>query len=243
METLDLDVCKKEIRESGLLTRNTKLQKGNNTNIGLELLPSILSTLNTCPNAGKCKYTCIAFSGVGNLFKSKKLLNGTGLSTPLMKKARRTFVLINDKKWFEGALKAEIEYCHRMAQLNGEDVYFRLNVTSDLDWYHITNELPDINFYDYTKVWSRESTANYKLTYSSSEKVDNFGIMEKLHKGENVAMVFVGNKLPEKYFDIPVIDGDLNDDRSTDPRGVIVGLLIKTTVAGQDINSSFFVNV
>lgn len=243
METLDLTECKREIVKGGLLTVNSKLAKGETANFGLELLPSVLSPMNTCEGAGKCKLTCLAFSGVGNLYKSKKLLGGTGLSTPLMKKARRTFVYINDKSWFETALKSEIQYKNTLAQLDGTNVYFRLNVTSDLDWFNISNELKEINFYDYTKVWSRNSTANYKLTYSASELVDNFEVMEKLHKGENVALVFVGNKLPTKYFDVTVVNGDINDDRSADPKGVIVGLIVKTSVGGKDNDSSFFFNV
>lgn len=246
METLNLNECKDEIIKKGLLTTNTKLAKGEDKNIlnyGLELLPSVLSPVNTCKGAGKCKYTCLAFSGVGNIFKSKKLLGGTGLSNSLMRKARLTFVLINDKEWFDIALKSEIQHKNILAELNNQKAYFRLNVTSDLDWFHISNELKEISFYDYTKVWSRKSTKNYRLTYSASELVDNFDIMERLSIGENVAMVFFGTKLPKTYFNFEVIDGDKNDNRFLDGKGKIVGLLIKTTVGGQDLDSNFFYNV
>jgi len=36
-----------------------------------------------------------------------------------------------------------------------------------------------------------------------------------------------------------VIDGDLNDDRTTDAKGVIVGLKLKVTIGGKDNSLGF----
>jgi hypothetical protein len=240
METLDLETCKSEIIEKGLLTSNSKLKKGENLNYGLELLPSILAKgVNMCPNAGACKFTCLAFSGQGNILKGQKMFAGEELSAPLKMKARRTFVYIHAKEWFDAFLLMEIKQKHEMALLVGANAYFRLNVTSDVEWIHLTILVPHIKFYDYTKVWNRYSTGNYHLTFSADEKTTDEMIVEKLSKGENVAIVFNSKQLPEKFFTFSVIDGDENDDRSTDPKGVVVGLKLKVTVGGKDNSHGF----
>ena len=240
MKTLSLDECKAELIEKGVLTANKKLKKGDNANFGLELLPSVLSSSNLCPNAGKCKLTCLAFSGVGNVLKSKKMIAGTELSSPLKAKARRTLVFLKDRDWFIELLKSEITHKNNMAKLGGQKVYFRLNVTSDIDWRFLTDQLTEINFYDYSKVWTRTSTANYKITFSASETTTHDMIFEKVIQGENVAVVFASNKLPNKFLEFEVIDGDKNDDRSQDPERVIVGLILKSTVGGKDVTDFAF---
>jgi hypothetical protein len=232
MATLDLATCKQEMIANGLLTQNAKLLKGENDNYGLELLPSVLSGRNLCAGAGKCKLTCLAFSGVGNLFKSKKMIAGEELSLPIMAKARRTFVFIADPDWFIGLLKAEIEYKAALSRFSGKKVFFRLNTTSDVDWRFLTDEMPHIAFYDYCKVWDRVSTLNYRITFSVSETTTDEMIRSKLENGETVAVVF--HKVPKTFLGFPVVDGDLNDDRSADPMGVVVGLKYKVTVGGKD---------
>lgn len=240
MNGLNLTECKNEIIKNGLLTVNKKLSKGEKANYGLELLPSVVSGKNLCKGAGQCKYHCLAFSGVGNIFKSKKIFAGEDLSFPLKAKARKTFVYLNDMDFFVKALKAEITHKSTLAQLADKEAYFRLNVTSDIDWRFLTDSMPEVNFYDYTKVWDRKSTSNYHLTFSASEKTDNFQIFEKLSLGENIAIVFNEKELPKTIFDIPVIDGDITDDRSYDPKGVIVGLKVKTIIGGRQKNKFFF---
>ena len=113
----------------------------------------------------------------------------------------------------------------------GVEVYFRLNVFSDIDWRDFTNELKNISFYDYTKVWDRVSTDNYHLTFSASETTDKFSIFEKVTQGENVAVVFNVKKgcLPNKFLDLDVFNGEVTDNRYADPKGVIVGLVLKNT--------------
>ena len=240
MSTLDLNECKTEFISKGLLTQNTKLKKGDNENYGLELLPSVLSGANLCPNAGKCKLTCLVFSGVNNILKGKKMLNGEDLSPRLKFIARRTFLFLNAREWFLGVLKGEIIYRDHLNKVNGVPVYFRLNVFSDIDWRFFTDDTPQISYYDYTKVWTRSSTANYKFTFSASEHTTHEMIADKVSNGENVAVVFNANKLPNKFSNFEVIDGDKTDDRSLDPNGVIVGLVLKTTVGGKDATDFAF---
>jgi hypothetical protein len=240
MESLNLDECKAEIIAKGLLTTNSKLKKGENLNYGLELLPSILAKgVNMCPNAGACKFTCLAFSGQGNVLKGRKMFAGEDLSAPLKAKARRTFVYLNAKEWFDAFLLMEIRQKNEMALMLDANAYFRLNVTSDVEWIHLTILVPHIKFYDYTKVWNRYSTGNYHLTFSADEKTTDEMIEAKLSKGENVAVVFNSPTLPEKYLNFSVIDGDLNDDRTTDAKGIVVGLKLKVTVGGKDNSHGF----
>ena len=164
---------------------------------------------------------------------------GEVLSAPLKAKARRTFVYLHAKEWFEAFLLIEIKQKHEMAMLVGGNAYFRLNVTSDLEWIHLTKLTPHISYYDYSKVFNRVSTENYHLTFSADENTTDKQIVDKLSKGENVAIVFNSRELPEKYLNFPVIDGDLNDDRTTDPKGVIIGIRLKVTVGGKDNSFGF----
>ena len=110
--------------------------------------------------------------------------------------------------------------------------FVRLNGTSDIDWQKLKinntslfSNFPSITFYDYTKDYTRESHfPNYHLTYSYNEKTDVKILPQLINKG-NVAVVF--NKLPIMWSGYEVINGDLNDLRPKDKRGVIVGLVAK----------------
>ena len=239
MATLSLSEVKLELANKGLLTRNMKLMKGEKLNHGLEMIPSVLSGQNLCEGAGACKYSCLAFSGVINVLRSKKILTDEALSDAIKMKARKTFVFLNDRAWFNALLRSEIEHTASKATLVGADCYFRLNVTTDIDWSAFVAEMPHIQFYDYTKVWTRQSTLNHHLTFSASELTPISLILQKVAMGENVAMVFAANSLPESYEGFRVIDGDVSDDRSSDPKGVIVGLRLKATQGGKDMDSTF----
>ena len=232
--TLDIKQVKAEFAKKGLLTQNTKLSKGDSENWGLELLPSVLAPkLNLCEAAGKCKYTCLVFSGVGNLIKGKAMLTEVGqLNAMLMFKARKTFLYANDYNFFRSILMNEIENKSLIAELQDKKFACRLNTTSDIDWSDIIDAMPNVQYYDYSKIFSRESKPNYKITFSVDEKTTDEQIINKLENGENVAIVF--HKVPEKYLNFPVIDGDENDDRYNDAKGIIIGLKYKTTIGGKD---------
>jgi hypothetical protein len=134
MNSLNIDDVLEEYVKKGLLNVNKKLSQGDSLNYGLELLPSVLSGKNLCPMAGDCKYTCIAFSGTNNMIASTKIKKGTGLSTALMSRARKTFLYLNDTERFEKLLKIEITTLSAKAELLGKTANFRLNVFSDIDW-------------------------------------------------------------------------------------------------------------
>jgi len=238
MSTLTVEIVREYIFRNGLLTTNGKLSKGDNKNFGLELLPSTLGGVNVCPRAGLCKLTCIAFSGVGNILKSKVVLGGDGLSNPLKAKAIRTFALIHDREFFDSYLIEEIRHKHNLHTSYGRKTRFRLNTTSDVDWRYVTDKLSHVQFYDYTKVWERESTPNYLLTFSASESTTVPMIRDKLSKLENVAIVFY--KVPQQFEGMLVRDGDETDDRYDDIRGSIIGLKYKATIGGKHDTSFVF---
>jgi hypothetical protein len=94
-------------------------------------------------------------------------------------------------------------------------------------------EFPNVNFYDYTKGFTRmmawlngKMPDNYHLTFSRSEETSDDRIKKILSLGGNVAVVFRGS-LPKTYLGFPVVDGDENDLRFKDKKGVIVGLVEK----------------
>lgn len=121
----------------------------------------------------------------------------------------------------------------------------RLNGASDIPWERVCPELfeqfSSTQFYDYTKIAPRKRPnlpANYHLTQSfSGHNFDD--CFEALSMGRNVAVVvrvkpsqsmpeFVGDLDPTHPFAaLPMIDGDIHDQRFLDPSPVVVGLRAK----------------
>tara|TARA_R110000850_G_scaffold21563_1_gene63456 strand:- start:109 stop:495 length:387 start_codon:yes stop_codon:yes gene_type:complete len=110
----------------------------------------------------------------------------------------------------------------------------RLNGTSDKSWLDIIREFPEIQFYDYTKVYNRvakDLPSNYHLTLSYSganpEYARNVQAFADKYQA-NLAVVFRDkNKIPHTYLGRPVINGDADDLRFLDPAGVVVALYAK----------------
>ena len=68
--------------------------------------------------------------------------------------------------------------------------------------------------------------SNYSLTFSRSE-TNETQCLEVLKRGGNVAVVFRSKALPTHWNGFKVINGDENDLRFLDPKGVVVGLTAK----------------
>ena len=182
--------------------------------------------INVCSHASKgCADSCLFSSGYGGMYTS--VMQG---------RVNKTEFFLRDRFAFLNKLKGEIE---RAIKLNeGKNIVtFRLNGTSDLPYEkyrvfdnntkNIFEMFSDVQFYDYTKNWKRfekQLPSNYHLTFSRSE-TNHDKSMEILNKGFNVAIVF--DKLPETFAGVPVINGDENDLRFKDPKGVVVGLKYK----------------
>lgn len=138
-------------------------------------------------------------------------------------------------------LRIEIGKAIKSAARKSLTPCFRLNLTSDIPWENmkkgsktsVIEEFPEVNFYDYTKGFPRmmawlhgKMPDNYHLTFSRSEETSDDRIKKILSLGGNVAVVFRGS-LPKTYLGFPVVDGDENDLRFKDEKGVIVGLVEK----------------
>ena len=92
----------------------------------------------------------------------------------------------------------------------------------------------DVQFYDYTKVFSRlqkNKNENYHLTFSfSGENLKE--CKDALSLGYNVAVPFATKKnenLPQSFLNYPIIDADKTDLRFLDSKNVICGLRVKMT--------------
>ena len=197
---------------------------------------------NLCAKASKgCAESCLFGSGRGGMFA----MVGDA-------RRKRTEFLLSDRKAFLEQIHTEIgKYVKR--HKDKATVTIRLNGTSDLPWEgykvfdnntkNIFEMYPDVQFYDYTKVWTRFDKPlpkNYHLTFSRSEDNHNKAI-EMLNRGVNVAMVF--DKLPKTFEGFEVINADKDDLRFLDARGtkgVVCGLKYKLmTAKGSDNTKAF----
>ncbi len=101
----------------------------------------------------------------------------------------------------------------------------------------------DVQFYDYTKVAKRyelvKKYKNYDITFSYSGH-NMTECVSMLSNKVRVAMVF--NKVPQKYMNFKVIDGDKYDMRYRDKRNVIVGLKFKK-VRNKLTENKFVINI
>jgi hypothetical protein len=195
--------------------------------------------INVCSHASKgCAEACLVGSGFGGIYEG-------------VAKGRRnkTEYFLSNRVEFLNQLKTEIEKAIRL-NVDKAIPVFRLNGTSDLPYEkynvfegkNIFEVFPDVQFYDYTKNhirFEKELPSNYHLTFSRSETNDAKA-MELLNRGFNVSMVF--KTLPKEYNGFKVINGDLDDLRFLDPKGVIVGLKYKSNTGngGAEKNKQAF---
>ena len=250
-----------------LLTTNTKLQKIDATSnqlvltVGLQLAPSFSSGYNTCSFASECAKICLDTSGHGQNHMMQTLPNGEKIHYVHVARHARTILLFEHKEQFKEQLIKEITTQQIRARRLGAILAVRLNVLSDIEWETVFPELweifrtetfmreelkklgyphTDVIFYDYAKNPFRKSTPNYPLTFSRNEI--NHDIM--LQSNGNLAVVFnvkKGQPLPKTFKGRQVIDGDLHDNRFSDPQNIIVGLRAKGNA--KNTKSNFVVKV
>ena len=146
---------------------------------------------------------------------------------------RKTMLLLSDPVAFYDALYKDIETFQRRCLKNMITPCIRLGGTDDKgDGIRIAKMFPLSQFYDYTKVVKRAYTKlpdNYHITLSYSEadmKYADEVVMAVVKTGVNMAVVF-RDKLPDTFRGLQVIDGDKDDLRFLDPKGVVVGLIAK----------------
>ena len=208
------------------------------------MAPADLSGYNVCPNNKFCRQFCLNGSGHAKL----DILSGKNrIQSARIKKARLFF---EDRELFMRIMVHEIEKCRRFAEKIGYAFAVRINGTSDLspedfilDGKNVLEIFPDVQFYDYTKVYSRINLIgkyeNYDLTFSyNGHNLRASKIF--LEKGGKVAVVFANQKmLPKTFAGFPVWDANSYDMRYLDPAGHVMGLHFHTTAANYDKEGNY----
>lgn len=209
-------------------------KKGYKTFI-LYLAPNTLNDkgVNLCPMATKgCISSCLNTAGLGGIYSSIQTA-----------RIRRSNLFVENREYFLNRLVLEIKSGILLAEFENMIPVIRLNGTSDIQWENIKVKdnknifelFPDVTFYDYTKIQNRfdkKLPSNYNLTFSYSSESDYYKgridiITRKLLKAENNVAVVFRKRLPETFLGYKVIDGDADDLRFTDEKGVIIGLKAK----------------
>ena len=197
-------------------------KKGYRTAI-LYLAPSTQSGFQVCPMASEgCKKACLYTAGHG------------AFSNVQQGRINKTRWFMQDRQSFLTQLKKEISNHIKNCDKKGFIPCIRLNGTSDISWenYDIIQAFPNIQFYDYTKIYKRalkyvngQYPSNYHITYSLNEdnKKEAFEILKL--RG-NISAVF-RKYLPKTYQGYTVINADDTDLRFTDDNNVIAGLVAK----------------
>lgn len=215
-------------------TQNAKTKKGEKlgyTTYILYMSPEKQNTLgkNICPKAtAGCSKSCLFTAGRG---KFSNVMKG---------RLNKTEYFLRDKVNFMNDVVKEIK---KGIKKHGADkMCVRLNGTSDIPYENIAvggfknimEMFPDVQFYDYTKCYSRlikQLPANYHLTFSRAETAENQREADNaLALGFNVAVVFAvkdETELPAEYNNAKVINGDEHDLTFLHGNGVIVGLKAK----------------
>jgi hypothetical protein len=212
---------------------NAKTIKGD----GDELLTAIMYLIpwksfgaNLCPSAelAACHGPCLNTSGRGQM---------TSVQTG---RARKTEWFAKDRNGFMRQLISDIGSFVKYCDLRNIKPCVRLNGTSDIRWELIKlfnsnltlmDIFPQVQFYDYTKIANRRNVPNnYHLTWSYSGANPKYSDMMStaVSNGMNVAVVFrTKGTIPASFKGLPTVDGDKNDLRFLDPKGVAVALYAK----------------
>ena len=197
-------------------------KKGYKTGI-LYLAPSTQSGFQVCPMASEgCKKACLYTAGHG------------AFSNVQQGRINKTRWFMQDRQSFLTQLKKEISNHIKNCDKKGYIPCVRLNGTSDISWenYDIIQAFPNVQFYDYTKIYKRalkyvngQYPSNYHITYSLNEdnKKEAFEILKL--RG-NISAVF-RKYLPKTYQGYTVINADDTDLRFTDDINIIAGLVAK----------------
>lgn len=227
-----------------LTLANTKLLKSSDygyMSVGLSLAPNTMnsSQINLCGHSTEsCRSSCLVYSGMNSMTVKNKI--------------KKTDDFLKNRTEFLGKIHQELQKFKKKADSLNKILTCRLNMYSDINFAKIKitetkksiYELnPDIQFIEYTRFWDRLSEhSNLNYTYSADRaSVTDEDIQNQCAKGLNVSVIYKGD-MPETYLDINCIDGDLNDLRHTDPKGVIVLLKYKNAIKKNITNQELLNN-
>ena len=215
---------------------NAKTIKGEKYNIKTAILyfmPAKQSGAQLCPMAAiaGCEKACLFTAGRG------------AMNSVMLSRLRKTLYFNQYRDLFMNQLHNELIRERAKAKRKGYKLIVRLNGTSDIRWENIPvsgyanimQALPDITYYDYTKLANRKVPANYDLTFSYSGVSEYLPFVQKaVANGERIAVVFRNRAIVdamlangETFLGLPVVDGDNSDIRHLDPKGAVVALYAK----------------
>ena len=183
--------------------------------------------VNICPKASKgCAADCLFTAGRGAFNNVQNA------------RINKTNFYIENKPLFIKKLASEIIRETAKAKKNGEQIAFRLNGTSDVDFIYLLEKYARLNiadlsphavFYDYTKILGKVKKyidhPNYIVTFSRAEDNEE-ETFQALEMCANVSAVF-SHKLPTRYKGFKVVDGETSDLVMLNHSGVILGLRAK----------------
>lgn len=228
----------------GGVATSSKIAKGlkyNEMTYILYLAPAKMSGYEVCPmRSAECTAACLNESGHNRIDIHENTINKARIT--------KTKLFFEQRDFFMRWLQDEITAAKAKAEAAGMTFSVRLNGTSDLspEQFHLNGKnilelFPDVQFYDYTKVYKRiqltKKYSNYDITYSYSG-TNSVECMDALLQDVRIAVVF--EELPESFWGYPVIDGDAYDMRYLDET-VIVGLKYKKVRVKLDQEKSKFV--
>ena len=195
---------------------------------------------NSCSMAAMaaCVKACLNTAGRAGIIKKGETTNN--IQAARLRKAQWFY---SDRKSFMAAAVSDAIKFSRYCIKRGIKPVMRLNGTTDIRWELIPVErdgveypnifaaFPEIQFYDYTKISNRKVShiENYHLTWSYSGANAKYaaGLDAALQAGMSVAVVFRSEYTKSTWRGIPVVDGDKDDLRFTDPQSHIVKLYAK----------------
>ena len=219
-----------------LTAGNAKIVKGEKLGYltkGIHFAPADISGHEVCRWRSKgCTMACLNTAGRGRMQNTQD------------SRIKKTKLFFEEQFAFLDKLAKEIASTIKSAKKKAMEAVFRPNLTSDIAWESvffdeekpqtIFDKFPETQFYDYTKSFQRmakfinrspEFPSNYHLTFSRSEHNETLCDMV-LQMGGNVAVVF-RDQLPKTWKGFEVVNGDENDLRFRDKKGVVVGLIEK----------------
>ena len=126
---------------------NPKTEKSAVQTYILHLAPADTSGINVCAGAGNCKAICLHFAG-----------NPVYMNAKQSARIRRTLAYVADPSRFMRLIVCAI--LDKLNKHEGEELAFRLNGTSDLDFIYLLKKyagldpfsLSQLIYYDYTKI-------------------------------------------------------------------------------------------
>ena len=194
----------------------------------LYMAPANQSGENLCPMAylAQCDLACLFTAGRG------------AFSSVFYARLRKALFWQQYREKFLELARKEIINLYNRSLAEGWTLLVRLNGTTDIRWenYGLIQSLPQIQFYDYTKIANRKAVpANYDLTFSYSGVAAYQPFVQKaVANGMRIAVVFRTRKIVEDmlennqtFLGLSLVDGDDTDVRHIEDQGVVVALYAK----------------